>query len=311
MRIEGEIALDFAAAEDDEDELDSSEEEGLDLAWRGVGLACGAALVVKRADGCAPAGEVGCVMGPSGAGKSSLLRAIGSRGPRRGAPSRSAAASSAARGARRSRRRAGRPGAPPTRTVAEHLLFHARLRRPPTSPRAKAPGPCGACPRAGARGRAGTFSARRRRRGARRAAGPLGRRGAARAGRGRAAGRRRRCSWTSRRRARRARGAAAARARARRAAAAAAAGSSPCSARCTSRGPRSWRSSTLLLHPRRRRRRRGAAADPDPAARLGPPGANPATRSSTRLRGPGEPATRRRRPRPADRAGGGRGRREV
>ena len=42
MRIEGEIALDFAAAEDDEDELDSSEEEGLDLAWRGVGLACGA-----------------------------------------------------------------------------------------------------------------------------------------------------------------------------------------------------------------------------------------------------------------------------
>ena len=48
MRIEGEIALDFAAAEDDEDELDSSEEEGLDLAWRGVGLACGAALVVKR-----------------------------------------------------------------------------------------------------------------------------------------------------------------------------------------------------------------------------------------------------------------------
>ena len=32
MRIEAEIALDFAAAEDDEDELDSSEEDGLDLA---------------------------------------------------------------------------------------------------------------------------------------------------------------------------------------------------------------------------------------------------------------------------------------
>ena len=81
--IEAEIALDFAAAEDDdEDELDASEEAGLDLAWRGVGLACGAALVVKRADGRAPAGEVGCVMGPSGAGKSSLLRAVGGRAPR-------------------------------------------------------------------------------------------------------------------------------------------------------------------------------------------------------------------------------------
>ena len=138
--IEAEIALDFAAAEDDdEDELDSSEEEGLDLAWRGVGLACGAALVVKRADGRAPAGEVGCVMGPSGAGKSSLLRAVGGRAPR-GARQRGAVEvggrvlGSRARRATLAFVEQDDSGLPPTLTVAEHLLFHARLRRPAGEP---------------------------------------------------------------------------------------------------------------------------------------------------------------------------------
>ena len=174
MRIEAEIALDFAAAEDDEDELDSSEEEGLDLAWRGVGLACGAAL--SSGDG---GPRRGAACGPSGAGKSSLLRATAAarRGAAQRAPSRSAAASSAAAARDARVRRAGRLRAPAELTVAEHLLFHARL---PARRRARERKnlPCGACPRwspacAGTSRRAG-----RRRRGARRAAGLLGRRGA-------------------------------------------------------------------------------------------------------------------------------------
>ena len=131
-RIEGEIALDFAATED---ELDATDDEGLDLAWRGVGLACGAALLVKDADGEAPAGEVCCVLGPSGAGKSSLLRAIGGRAPRHSRQRGTVevggkALPSRARRATLAFVEQDDAGLPPALTVAEHLLFHARLRRP-------------------------------------------------------------------------------------------------------------------------------------------------------------------------------------